>query len=73
MMLYMRDLEKKAEGIAEGRAEGRAEGIAEGRADERERINALNKVLTAANRMDDLKRSLEDPEFQNELLQEYGL
>ncbi len=57
MTLYMRDLEKKEEGKIEERA----------------RINSLNKALTHDDRMEDLKRSLYDTEFQERLMREYGI
>ena len=61
-----------AESVGEerGHAEGRAEGRAEGAALEREDLNRLNKHLMDAGRMDDLARSLSDPEFQQQLLDE---
>ena len=59
-------------GLQKGIAEGRAEGIAEGAALEREELNRLNKHLVDAGRTDDLARSLSDPEFQQQLLDELG-
>ncbi|MCC8060959.1 MAG: Rpn family recombination-promoting nuclease/putative transposase [Clostridiales bacterium] len=53
----------------EAHAEGRAEGMAEGRAEGKELI----KKLLDDNRLDDLRRSLEDPAYQQELIAEYGL
>ena len=38
-----------------------------------EQINALNGRLLADNRMEDLKKSLQDREYQEKLLEEYGL
>ena len=86
---YMREWEEKIfakreareEGLAEGRAEGRAEGLAEGRAEGRteglaegrDRINKLNELLLEAGRIDDLKESIRDGEFQKKLLEEFGL
>lgn len=82
---YMREWEEKifvkreareeglAEGRAEGLAEGCAEGLAEGRAEERERINKLNDMLLEAGRIDDLKASIRDVEFQKRLFEEFGL
>jgi hypothetical protein len=43
---------------------------ASGKKEERERINKLNSILTESNRIDDLKRSLKDPGFQDKLLAE---
>ena len=74
---YMREWEEKIfakrEGREEGLAEGRAEGLAEGRAEERERINKLNDMLLEAGRIDDLKASIRDVEFQKRLFEEFGL
>ncbi len=53
----------------EGRAEGRAEGLRKGR---REINNLINRLLED-DRMDDLKRSVNDNAFQEALLKEYGL
>ncbi len=49
------------------------EGFEEGMEQERGRINLLNKKLYRDERMADLFRSLDDPEFQEQLLEEYGL
>ena len=45
----------------------------EGRQEGARRINALHKRLLDDNRLDDLKRSTEDPEYQELLLKEYKL
>ena len=65
--------EGKAEGRAEGKAEGRAEGKAEGRAEGKSIINKLNDHLLNDDRLEDLKRSFHDSEFQESLIREYGL
>jgi hypothetical protein len=57
--------ESKDEGHEEGLEEGRAEGI--------ENINKLNSLLIKDNRMDDLKKSTEDKEYQKVLLAEYNI
>lgn len=49
------------------------EARAEGRADERARLNKLNDMLLADNRLDDLKKSFNDKTFQQRLLEEFGL
>jgi hypothetical protein len=41
-----------------------------GKIDERERLNKLNAMLIDSNRYEDLKRSIEDIEFQSQLLEE---
>lgn len=57
-------------GLQKGHAEGKAEGKAEGTALGREEVTRLTKHLMGAGRMDDLARSLSDPEFQQQLLDE---
>ena len=56
-------------GLAEGRAAGRAVGRSEGIQHEQK----LTKALLGDNRIDDLKRALEDPDFRQKLLEEYGI
>ena len=63
----------RAEGIAEGKAEGIAEGKAKGKAEERNLLNSLTKLLIRDNRYDDLKKAIEDAEYQDELIKEYGI
>ena len=48
-------------------------GIEQGRESEKKRITALNNLLAGDGRIDDLMRSFKDPEYQNKLLEEYGL
>lgn len=62
-----------AEGLAEGKAEGLAKGKAEGRAEDREEVNRLNLCLINDDRIEDLKRSAIDREFQDKLMAEYGI
>ena len=38
-----------------------------------ERINKLNFFLISENRLDDLKRAVQDKEFQNMLLKTYAI
>lgn len=57
-----------AESVGEER--GLQKGIAEGAALEREELNRLNKHLVDVGRMNDFVRSLSDPEFQQQLLDE---
>ena len=52
-------------GIEKGRKEGKMEG--------EERINKLNFLLITENRLDDLKRAVQDKEFQNMLLKTYAI
>ena len=56
-------------GLAEGRAAGRAVGRSEGIQHEQK----LTKALLRDNRIDDLKRALEDSDFRQKLLEEYGI
>ena len=49
--------------------DGKAEGKAEGRND----VNELIQCLLRDNRIDDLKRSTTDTEYQNSLMAEYGI
>lgn len=79
MELLLRDEKRAArkEGLAEGRAEGRAEGLTEGllegRVEGSKLINQLNHKLIMDGRLDDLKKSVEDEEYQQSLLKEYSL
>jgi hypothetical protein len=57
---------KITEGIFE---DGRKEGLSKGQ----ERMNRLIEHLMQDNRQDDLLRSVNDPAYQEELMQEYGL
>ena len=59
----LRDLQEK------GRAAGRSEGIQIGA----ELEQRLTKALLKDNRIDDLKRALDDPAFRQKLLEEYGI
>ena len=57
-------------GIEEkGRAAGRAEGMCAGI----QREQKLTRSLLGDNRLDDLKRALDDPEFRQKLCKEYGI
>ena len=61
---------KAIQGIEErGRAAGRSEGIQIGAEPEQR----LTKSLLKDNRIDDLKRALDDPAFRQKLLEEYGI
>ena len=53
-------------------AEGRAAGLAEGK-EALEREQKLTKFLLCDNRIDDLKRALDDSAFRQKLLEEYGI
>ena len=66
MNSYMTEMEYEkalSEEIGEARGEERGE----------ERINLLTKKLLESGRMDDLKKSLDDKDFQKSLLKEFGI
>ena len=58
---------------AEARTEGRAEGLAEGLAEGQQRINQLLQLLIRDARTDEIERMIADPQYQDQLLEEYGL
>ena len=60
-------------GQEEGRKEGREEGRKEGREETLNLINKLNDILLSEGRVEDLKRSINDREYQPQLLKEYRL
>ncbi len=60
-------------GFERGLKLGREEGMEKGREEAMERVNKLNLLLKDAGRMDDLFRSMEDPAYQQQLLEEFGL
>lgn len=45
----------------------------EGKEEERRRLTELNKRLFQDQRLEDLRRSLEDEEYQMQLMREYGI
>ena len=55
------------------REQGIAQGIAWGREETVARLNKLNSCLLSANRLSDLQRALQDPEYQKQLLKEFGI
>ena len=65
-MLWQHELaHERGMAARQGEEKGRTEGI--------ELINLLNGNLVSDGRMDDLKRSFQDKEFQQHLLEEYHL
>lgn len=70
---YMQEWEERYYDKLEAQEEGRKEGRKEGREEEKSRINELNRRLLADNRLEDLKRTVLDAEFQQKMLEEYGL
>ena len=63
----------RTEGLEQGRTEGLKQGIEQGREETMTRLNKLNASLLSANRLSDLQRALQDPEYQKQLLQEFGI
>ena len=63
----------RAAGREEGREEGRAEGRAEGVSAGIQREQKLTRSLLRDNRLDDLKRALDDPAFRQKLCEEYEI
>ena len=59
--------------LEDSRNDGLRIGMEKGRAEGRERINKLNFLLISENRLDDLKRAVQDKEFQNMLLETYAI
>ena len=60
-------------GREEGRIAGREEGRAEGMSAGIQREQKLTRSLLRDNRIDDLKRALDDPAFRQKLCKEYGI
>ncbi|SDA71473.1 conserved hypothetical protein (putative transposase or invertase) [Lachnospiraceae bacterium G11] len=67
---YMRTELFIQDAIYEGRKIGEEEGRKEGRKEATEELNALSAFLIDNNRLEDLRRATQDPEFQQELLEE---
>jgi predicted transposase YdaD len=59
--------------VERGREEGMEKGREEGREEGETRINELNRNLLADNRQEDMLKAIGDKEYQNRLLEEYGL
>lgn len=79
--LELERADAREEGLEEGRKlgqkigqeEGRKEGRKEGREETLNLINKLNDILLSEGRVEDLKRSINDREYQAQLLKEYRL
>lgn len=65
--------EIREEARAEGLEQGIEQGIEQGREETVARLNKLNSCLLSANRLSDLQRALQDPEYQKQLLKEFGI
>ena len=53
--------------------QGHKAGVEQGAEQEKERLNLLYRKLLSENRLEDLRKSIEDEEYQNRLYEEYGL
>ena len=75
--LELERADAREEGLEEGRKLGQKIGQEEGRKEGREEtlnlINKLNDILLSEGRVEDLKRSINDREYQAQLLKEYRL
>lgn len=75
--LELERADAREEGLEEGRKQGQKIGQEEGRKEGREEtlnlINKLNDILLSEGRVEDLKRSINDREYQAQLLKEYRL
>ena len=67
MCTALRELEEDA------RREGREEGLVTGMKKGSRLMNELNRRLIEDGRTEDLFRSIQDAEYQKELLEEYGM
>lgn len=65
--------EERREGRYEGIREGRCEGRREGRQEGNRMLNELNRKLIEDGRTEDLFQSIQNPDYQEKLLQEYGI
>ncbi len=62
-----------AQGIEQGLEQGIEQGLEQGARQGISRVNRLTRILLEQNRTEDLKRSLEDTEYQQKLFGEFGL
>lgn len=70
---FFKEKEKGVEGMCRILEEERNEGREEGRKEGSDRINELNRRLIKDGRNEDMVKSLEEPEYQEQLLKEYNL
>ena len=71
--MYEADQRGEKRGIERGIKIGEQRGIEIGEQRGIERINKLNALLVSNKRFDDLTRSSNNPEYQEKLLDEYGI
>ena len=72
-MKYMQRWEEMEMEKDEARAEGRAEGLSEGLSEGRNSMAKLMDKLLEANRVNDCKRAVKDPEYCQTLMDELGI
>ena len=65
--------EGREQGREEGLEEGRKQGLEEGREQALKQKDTLFKLMLKDERLDDYTKSVDDPDFYNKLLKEYGL
>lgn len=73
---YNEELHIKSEkewSYRQGHKAGVEQGIKQGVEQEKERLNLLYGKLLSENRLEDLRRSIEDEDYQDKLYEEYGL
>lgn len=70
---YMMFEQYMEEYLQEHADEIREEALEEGEEKGMARLNKLNSFLLAANRLSDLQRALQDPEYQKQLFQKFGI
>lgn len=59
--------------MEDGIQKGMQQGIQQGEKQGERKIWTLNKCLYSANRIDDLQRAIDDPAYQKQLLEEFGI
>ena len=62
---YMQEWEEKALAHEKGKEQGMKQGV--------NRVNLLTKQLIDSNRIEDLKRAITDPDYQEALFEEFGI
>lgn len=75
LSMWLRDELKqaKSEAIQQGIEQGIERGRVEGRGEAEKQINSLHKILLENNQIDDLRKSMEDVEYQRQLMKEYHI
>ena len=65
--------EGREEGRKEGREEGRKEGRKEGKTEGEDNIRLLSQKLFSQDRIEDVKRVMEDKDYCDQLKKEFGI